>query len=275
MSYRPIRSSAEIASRLIVGTTREDHWLDFKGLGADGRAYKNNDEGKRECRRDVIQFSNASGGTIVVGAVEQDHVLVGFMSVPDPQGFVRWIDEIVKEHTEPAPAIEPYVVSPSSGEELVAVNVPPALRLVGLRSKDAYEFPLRTADSRRYLRLSEIEARMQDQDRVHRLRLEQIAPDDAVALDATVERELGHNDWRVVRVGDDVVVLKKHILDEVPVPLAYIQTVYRAGLAGAEWVIDLDCYVSKHRQRGIVVVTKEMPHGRNAGHYRSRGMADE
>jgi hypothetical protein len=109
---------------------------------------------------------------------------------------------------------------------------------------------------------------------VHRFRLEQIGPDDAVGLDARLDRELGHNDWRIMQVGEDVVVLKKAAI-EVAVPLAYVKTVYRAGLYGAEWIIDLDCYLSKHRQRAIVAVTKEMPFGRNDGHYRVRGLAGE
>jgi hypothetical protein len=92
-----------------------------------------------------------------------------------------------------------------------------------------------------------------------------------------VDRDLGHNDWRVKSVGEDVVVLEKltKLFVEVTVPLAYIQTVYRAGLRDAEWVIDLDCYFSKHRERNIVAVIKSIPHGRNEGRYRVRGLADE
>jgi hypothetical protein len=114
------------------------------------------------------------GGTIVIGAVERNHIFECYVSVPDPQGLLRWIDDIVKEKLEPAPTIEPYVVRGPTGEDVLVINVPPALRLVGLRSGTAYKFPVRTVDSRRYLTLAEIEVRMQDQDRAHRLRLEQI-----------------------------------------------------------------------------------------------------
>lgn len=276
MAYQPIRSPADLAARLVPGVTREDHWLDLKGLGNDGRPYKDNDEGKRESRRDIAQFANASGGSIVVGAGERNHLFTGYTQVPDPQGLVRWMDEIVKGNLEPVPAIEPHVVRAPSGEEVVVINIPPALRLVGLRSKDAYEFPVRAADSRRYLTLAEIEAHMQDRDRVHRLRLEQIGPDEPVGLDAMVDRELGHNDWRVVRVDEDVAILGKGAL-RVPVPLAYVETVYRARLQRAEWVIALSCYLSKHLrpEPEQVIVTKEMPFGRNEGHYRARGLAAE
>lgn len=115
---------------------------------------------------------------------------------------------------------------------------------------------------------------MQDRDRVHRLRLEQIGPDEPIGLDAMVDRDLEHNNWRVVRVDEDVAILKKGAI-EVRVPLAYVETVYPAGLQSAEWVIVLSCYLSRHRRPEIVTVTKEMPFGRNEGHYRSRGLAEE
>lgn len=180
----------------------------------------------------------------------------------------------MKEKLDPVPAIEPYAVRARGGEEIVVLNVPPALTLVGRRRGDAYEFPLRTTDSRRYMRLTEVAARMQNRDRIHRLRLAEIGNEDPVGLDAKVDRELGHDEWRVVRVEEDIVVLRKDNND-VPVPLAYVEAVYRVGFTRAEWVIALSCYVSEHKKSAIVTVTKDMPFGRNDGHYRSRGLADE
>jgi len=80
-----------------------------------------------------------------------------------------------------------------------------------------------------------------------------------------LDTQLDHNNWRVLRVEDDVVI-------EVPVPLAYVETVYRAGLPSAQWLIVLSCHVNKHRQRQLITVTKAMPPNRNAGHYRARGL---
>src|SRR5262245_63070330 len=161
MPYQPIRTSDDLAVRLILGATREDHWLDFKGLDAtSGRPYRNNDE----CRLDVAAFANVDGGSIVIGAEETGHVLARFISVPNAHDVVRWIDEVLKEKLEPMPAIEPYVLHASGGEEIVSINVLPSIRLIGLRSDDWYRFPVRTVDSRRYLTIAEIEARMQDRD---------------------------------------------------------------------------------------------------------------
>lgn len=60
-------------------------------------ALQQDDNEKEEARLDVVQFSNEGGGTLVMGAVEKDHILSAFVSVPDPQGLIRWIDDIVKE----------------------------------------------------------------------------------------------------------------------------------------------------------------------------------
>jgi len=72
---------------------------------------------------------------------------------------------------------------------------------------------------------------MQSQERVHRLRLEQIGPDELVGLDAEVDQKLAQNSWRVIRMEDYVVILNIDVRD-VPIPLAYVETVYRAGLPG-------------------------------------------
>ena len=60
MAYTPIRTSIDVAARLVPGNTREDHWRDFKGLDATtGRPYRGNDNGKDELRLDVATFANA------------------------------------------------------------------------------------------------------------------------------------------------------------------------------------------------------------------------
>lgn len=270
MAYKPILSSDDLVSRLIPGVTREDHWLDFKGLDvATGRPYPDNVKGKDDCRLDVAAFANEEGGTLVIGAEEVGHVLARFTAVPDPQERVRWIDEILKEKLEPRPAMDPYVLRTRDGEDVIAVNIPPSLRLIGLRDDDWYRFPVRTVDSKRYLTLAEVEARMQDRDRVHRLRLAEIKSEETVTLDTKIDANLSHNNWRVVRVQEDAVILKKDTI-EVLVPLAYVEAVYRAGLPDMEWVIGLSCYVSKPKGRGVIIITKGLPHDRREDRYRSR-----
>lgn len=271
MPYRLICSRADMEVWLVVGATREDHWLDFKGLDENGRSYAEGRKGQRECARDVAQFANAAGGTLVIGAEEDGHVLLGFRSVPRAHDLLRWIDETVKGALEPVPAIDPYVIETAGGESVIALNIPPALSLVARRSDEKYEFPIRTADARRYLRLAEVEARMQGRERMTSLRIEQIGPDKSVGLDAQI-RGADHNEWRVRAVDDNVVRLSKGVL-EVVVPLIYVDAVYQAGELGAEWVLSLSCFLTLGRQTHRLHLTKGLPYGARAGEYRPRGLA--
>ena len=77
MAYAPITTADDVTSRLIPRHTRENHYVEFKAIEERGRAWTRIEE----CARDIAQFANASGGSIIVGAVEQDHMLVEFQNV--------------------------------------------------------------------------------------------------------------------------------------------------------------------------------------------------
>src|SRR5690348_11769062 len=106
MPYGPIRTPDDIAHRLIVSTTREDHCLEFKGLDGSGHPYARGHDGSRECAGDVAQFANASGGSLVLGAAEKDHVLLEFQDVSEADKLVRWIDSILNGNLVPVPPVE-------------------------------------------------------------------------------------------------------------------------------------------------------------------------
>jgi hypothetical protein len=243
MAYEPIRTPDDVTRRLIVHGTREDHYLDLKGLDGNGHIYNHNHDGTRECARDVAQFANGSGGNLVLGAAEQDHVLREFQDVPDPDAVVRWIDDVLKDNLVPVPPVEPHVVRLTDGPRIIVINVPPSPRLIARRSRDAYEFPVRAGDSKRYMTLMEVEARMQNNERLSRLRLEQIRNLDRVTLDAPT-RGIHERGWTVTGVNDDVVSLAIGAL-HVDVPLAYVQAVYRTQEPDAAWVLALSARIER------------------------------
>src|SRR2546427_6870063 len=107
MGYTRIATPAELAERVIPRQTREDDYLEFK---AD--PWQGNDAGKRECARDVAQFANASGGTVLVGVPEQDHVAQGFKDVPSPEDLMHWIGDVLNGRLEPVPPIELHLLAP-------------------------------------------------------------------------------------------------------------------------------------------------------------------
>ena len=220
----------------MVGTTRESHWLEFKR-----DPYSGTDKDRVECARDVAQFANASGETLVFGADENDHVLAGFAPVSNAGVELQRIDDIVKAHLTPVPPIEPHILPHQSGAALLIVNVPPSPALIARRATDQYEFPVRAGVSKRYMTLIEIEARMQNHERLMKLRLEVVQSRHSIFLDA----KIGGTDpqgWSLERLDDDTVTLRKGAL-HLPIPLAYIEAVYRSTEPGNDWVMALSCHV--------------------------------
>lgn len=246
MAYESIRTTEQLLQRLVPGETREDHYLDFKG-----DPYDRNDAGRRECARDVAQFANASGGNLIIGAPEQDHVLQVFKGVGDPDELVRWIDDVVKGQLEPVPPVELRTVAASSGARLVVVNVPPSPVLIARKAGEGYEFPIRAGDSKRYMTLMEVEARMENRERLARLRLERIGRGEKVVLDAQVSG-IDHREWEVTGVDDDVVSLAKGAL-HVDVPLAFVQAIYRTPEPGVGWVLALTGHIQRIGSSGGTV----------------------
>lgn len=244
--YESIRTTEELAQRLVPGQTREDHYLDFKS-----DPYHRNDAGRRECARDVAQFANASGGNLVIGAPEENHVLQGFKGVGDPDELARWINDVVKGQLEPVPPVELRTVIASSSARLVVVNVPPSPVLIARKAGEGYEFPIREGDSKRYMTLMEVEARMENQERLAKLRLERIGRGEKVVLDARVTG-IDHREWEVTGVDDDIVSLAKGAL-HVDVPLAYVQAVYRTPEPGIGWVLALSCHIQRIGTSGGIV----------------------
>jgi len=154
MAYLPLTSVDEAKQHLVAGIARENHWLEFKtDLGNDNI----------ETARDIAQFSNASGGILVIGAVETNQTLTAFYPLPDPPKLIARLDNIVKGHLTPVPVIEPHMLKMTSELTIVTVNVPPSVPLIARHEKhERYEFVIRAGESKRYMTLLEVEGRMQD-----------------------------------------------------------------------------------------------------------------
>jgi hypothetical protein len=233
MPYAPIYTPADVNERLIVGQTREDHWLDFKSqLGTDNV----------ENAGDAAQFANASGGVLIIGALESNQILTGFTAVPDAPKVIARIEGIVKGHLTPVPVIEPHAIEIAPGLQIVAVNVPPSLALIARHEKyERFEFIIRGHESKRRMTLMEVEARLQNKERAMRLRIEGIPKEAHIALDARVQGT-GHDEWRVTAVNDDAVTLSRGAL-QVAVPLVYVEAVHPTNEPGVHWVIGLSCAI--------------------------------
>lgn len=161
--------------------------------------------------------------------------------MPAPDELIRWIDEVLKGQLEPVPPVELTTVPHPGGARVVVVNVPPSPVLIARKSGQGYEFPIRAGDSKRYMTLLEVEARMQNLERLARLRLEQIRLIDPVVVDAKLQG-VDARDWRITEVNDHTFTLSKGAL-RASVPLGYVEGVYRTNELDGAWVVALDCHV--------------------------------
>ncbi len=240
MAYMPIRTREELTIRVVPGQTREGDYLEFKA-----EPWERNGDGRRECARDVAQFTNASGGTIVVGAPEQDHVVRNFQDVPAPDDLIRWIGDVLNGQLEPVPVIEPHAIMIAVGTRVLALSVPPSLALIARKTGEGYEFPIRAGDGKRYMTLMEVEARMGSRDREMKLLIEQIQQEDLVTLDAHIPAGgVDSREWHAVGVNNHSVTLARGDR-RFDVPLGYVEAVYRTNELGAAWIIAMDCHIQE------------------------------
>lgn len=118
MPFLPVYKTEDLP---VLGARREDFNYDFKKTVA-GASYAT-------LAKHVAAFANASGGTILVGAVEDRATNTLRAWVPlssavatDARGD---FSKAVLAKCSPAPVIDPQVIERQSGEYVVAVNVPP------------------------------------------------------------------------------------------------------------------------------------------------------
>ena len=213
MSYTPIYTSDDVKAQLVIGQSREDHWLEFKGqLGGNNL----------ENAGDVAQFANGSGGVLVIGAQEANQILSGLNPVPDPPNVIERIEGIVRGHLTPVPVIEPQAIQVSPGLQIVAVNVPPSLALIARHEKyERFEFLIRGHESKRCMTLMEVEARLQNRERAMKLRFQQIPKEAKLRLDA-FNQGVSEGGWSVRDVDDDAVTLSNGSSEAI-IPLAYVE----------------------------------------------------
>ncbi len=176
--YSPIRSLAEFERRVTFGETVESRHLEFK-QAYDDRSKKNN---ARECARDLAQFANAEGGTLLLGVTETTHpdgrhVASGIVTVPDAIGE-QWLNQAIRNHAAPA-TFSRSVDRIDHPEGVVwAINVPPSLDLVAVWSIEQHgiEYLYRTDHGKQWMNPDEVERHLMDGSRAVRLALQ-----DAVA----------------------------------------------------------------------------------------------
>jgi predicted HTH transcriptional regulator len=132
MSWRRIGNESDFLQLVDFGQTTESMTLDFK-YDLNHFVAARQDDAKELCR-DICQFANSEGGTLLVGIVEQKSGDARVTTAVHPiAGFDRrreWIEQAVQKHLVPAttPVYIDRVVLGAG--PIVAINVPASERLV-------------------------------------------------------------------------------------------------------------------------------------------------
>lgn len=174
-----IRSNAELQRELKLGTTHEGMHLEFKtdSFGKISKIAKKSvrDEKKadlaRETARDIIQFANSLGGTLLYGVEEGDDktawkVATGVSGVESPDTFMQFLDHSVRPLIQPSSysfTAEP--LSWTDGSSVVAVDAPPLATGIGSiwwHNDRGIEFYHRTCHGKKAMHPSDVEAHLMD-----------------------------------------------------------------------------------------------------------------
>lgn len=153
-----------------------------------------------ELAKDVAALANATGGVILVGAIEDGATGHLHSYAPMPEGEARETAEAynraVRDRCAPPPLLDASVLA-QEGEFVVAVNVwPYPGQPVGVRSAtstDTFAFPLRVGVHTRFLRPEQLPMLMHPAGRRAWILLESIPPTDRANVSLTDAENIAIN----------------------------------------------------------------------------------
>lgn len=132
----------------LVGIAREQLLVDFKAQVDPKRHF--------ELAKDVAAFANASGGVVLVGAVEENGKLARYNPLPEALGneIRAAYSQAVRDRCSPVPLCDPVAIA-TGGGFVIAVSVwpfptqPVGVKISGDRATEGHAgpgwvFPLRT-----------------------------------------------------------------------------------------------------------------------------------
>lgn len=180
MAPHPIRSAEDFRHAVKIGETTEGLHLDFKQVvnwkqGGDEKAAQ-----ATEVCRDIAQFANTEGGTLLIGVIEKSNqhglkVATGVLPVDAPNDFKKWIVDAITNHM--VPNTFPHSIDPIALPEgvIFAVNVPASLHLVAIwdrhRKKNGIEFLRRNSFGKDWMNPDDVERHIMNGSRAAMLKM--------------------------------------------------------------------------------------------------------
>ena len=184
MTWKPIVDLATFHSAVALGKTHETRHLEFKS-GYGWRKASAPDaaaDQAEELSRDVAQFANTDGGTLLVGVRERRtedgrSVADAITHLEEVDGFKQWVEQAIRKHLTPSTfsrSVDP-VLLPSG--TIVAINIPSSLHLVALWHADrkrGIEYLYRTDHGKEWMNPDEVERHIMNGTRATQLALKSV-----------------------------------------------------------------------------------------------------
>lgn len=172
--YAPIITPKDFEDRVRLGTSdpaHEDMGLEFKGkCHYDEKDLKKRDAEQREAARDITQFANTEGGTVIYGVDEHKDkqskkvTARGLLPTPDVDRAIEWLVKGFARYIyplSPIPTVTPITVGETT---VIAVNTEPSIPLQGVwnatRRTDGMEFLFRNNNKKEQMNMEQVMIRM-------------------------------------------------------------------------------------------------------------------
>jgi hypothetical protein len=235
--WKPITDNSSLPP---IGT-EESEYLDFKR-----EPWDSSDTGYNELARDVAQFANNFGGSIVLGADEDGgDRLSGYVDVADAAKVAARVSDVCHSALSPRADVQPVVVL-HGAVHLVVVNVAPFDGVVANRVKgtDRWEFKRRFGKSKRSLTFEEAE-RMWTEGRKGRVMLGKIPDADLNRIRIDVKEGHGihlNGPFTIQRSADHFMIAFSTPGPVFNLPYESVRAVWPSAHGG--WAVALDVEVA-------------------------------
>ena len=182
--YSPILTTEDFNRRIEVNVTEETETLEFKARlegfpVAKGTALEIKKHAQLEVCRDVTQFANWKGGTLLFGVAEHKQengraVVQSLNGVQNAADCRQWIEQALAKYCVPLTFSRTIETIQVDTHSVVAVNVPPSRSLVALWNSEAHtiQYISRTSHGKRYLNPDEVDRMRQDNTRSGQVAME-------------------------------------------------------------------------------------------------------
>ncbi len=186
MFYEPLRTQAHFESRIklsdngATGTPESIH-LDFKHTIKMGEQSE-----QRELARDVAQFANTDGGSLIIGVDSPKDPATGLdtakalVPLPDEGKLVDWLNRALSNYLYPAThRPRPLFFSPWGKSKVAVLNVEPSDVLLAVfrqsEPRSGIEYVYRTDQGKEWFTPEEAAMRLSDaRTRATRIKMERI-----------------------------------------------------------------------------------------------------